>query len=380
MNTPYRADHVGSLLRPAEVLSAHVDRAEGRITAEQLRAIEDAAIVTALGVQRECGVDVFTDGEYRRAAWSSDFADAVEGYVPGTPPVVLQWRGLRGEPAPPPPAMLAAARFAGARVLIGEQIRPLQRLTAHESGYLKQHSPGPCKVTMPAASYVVARAYKPGVTDKVYPSRAAVLADVAAIIRSEIAALIAEGIDYIQIDNPHYPDYIDEDRRAQWRALGLDPDQTLAEDIAADNACLEGIDRSLVTLAMHLCRGNGSGSTWHTAGGYDRIAEQLFGGIAVDRWLLEYDSERAGGFEPLRFMPAGTSVVLGLVTSKQGALESRDHLIKRIDEAAQFVPAERLALSPQCGFASVAQGNALSWDDQRRKLELVATTARAIWR
>jgi 5-methyltetrahydropteroyltriglutamate--homocysteine methyltransferase len=329
-------------------------------------------------MQRQAGVEVFTDGEYRRAAWSSDFADAVDGYVPGEPPVTLTWRGPSGE-VRPPQAMLTAARFAGSRVLIGEKIRQKRRLTGHESGFLKQHAPGPCKVTMPAASYVVSRAYKPGVTDKVYPSRAAVLADVVQIIRAEIAALVDEGVEYVQIDNPHYPDYIDENRREQWRALGLDPEHMLREDIEADNACLQGIDRSRATIGMHLCRGNGTGSTWHTSGGYDRIAEPVFTGINVDRWLLEYDSERAGGFEPLRHIQPNQTVVLGLITTKSGALEPRDTLLRRIEEAAKLVPVERLALSPQCGFASVAAGNALTHDDQRHKLELVAETAREVW-
>jgi 5-methyltetrahydropteroyltriglutamate--homocysteine methyltransferase len=377
--TPYRADQVGSLLRPKEVLEAHAAHAEGRLTLEQLREIEDRAIVSALDMQRQAGVQVFTDGEYRRAAWMSDFADAVDGYVPGTPPVSLQWRGLTGEVRAPSSSMLTAARFSGARVLIGEKLRQRRRLTAHESGFLKAHAPGPCKITFPAASYVVSRAYRPEVTGKAYSSRAAVLADVAAILRAEIQALVDEGIEYVQIDNPHYPDYIDASRHEQWRALGLDPDQTLAEDIEADNACLQGIDRSRVTIGMHLCRGNGSGSTWHTAGGYDRIAEQVFGGIDVDRWLLEYDSDRAGGFEPLRHVPPGKVVVLGLVTTKQGELEAADDLLRRLVDAARYVAPEYLALSPQCGFASVADGNLLSWDDQRRKLELVAETARRAW-
>jgi len=378
MPAQFRADHIGSLLRPSEVLDAHTAHAEGKLTPEQLRAIEDRAILAALEMQRQAGAQVFTDGEYRRAAWSSDFADAVDGYVPGEPPVVLQWQGPSG-PVTPPAAMLSAARLGGSRVLIGEKLRQRRRLTEHESGFLKQHAPGPCKVTMPAASYVVSRAYKPGVTDKVYPSRAAVLADVVEIIRAEIKALVDEGIEYVQIDNPHYPDYIDESRQQRWRALGLDPEQTLREDIEADNACLQGIDRSRVTIGMHLCRGNGTGSTWHTSGGYDRIAEAVFGGIDVDRWLLEYDSERAGGFEPLRHVQANQTVVLGLITTKSGELESRDTLLRRIDEASKFVPVERLALSPQCGFASVAAGNLLTEDDQRRKLELVAETAREVW-
>jgi 5-methyltetrahydropteroyltriglutamate--homocysteine methyltransferase len=232
---------------------------------------------------------------------------------------------------------------------------------------------------MPAASYVVTRGYKPGVTDKVYDSRAAVLHDAAMIIKDEVIALIGEGVPYVQIDNPHYPDYLPDDRREQWRSLGVDPEQALQDDIDADNACLRGFDRSNVTLAMHLCRGNGAGGGWHTSGGYDRIAEQLFSQLEVDAFLLEYDSDRAGTFEPLRFMPKGKTVVLGLVTTKAGELESQDLLLRRIEEASKFVDMDDLTLSPQCGFASTVQGNPLTWDDQLRKLELVVETARKAW-
>jgi 5-methyltetrahydropteroyltriglutamate--homocysteine methyltransferase len=265
----------------------------------------------------------------------------------------------------------------GPRV-IGEVLRQQRRLTAHESGYLRQHAASPYKVTLPAASYMVARGFKPGVTTGAYPTRADLMRDVVQIVRAEVQALAAEGVPYIQIDNPHFPDYIEADRREQWRAIGLDPDAALREDIEGDNACLEGIDRQRVTLATHICRGNAR-SAWHSQGGYEAIAEQVFGGLQVDRFLLEYDTDRAGGFEPLRFVPKGKRVVLGLITTKQGELESQELLLRRIEEASKYVPVEHLALSPQCGFASIEQGNLLSWDDQRRKLELVVDTARKVW-
>jgi 5-methyltetrahydropteroyltriglutamate--homocysteine methyltransferase len=244
--------------------------------------------------------------------------------------------------------------------------------------YLKQHANGVFKITMPATSYVVARGWKPGITDKVYGSRWELIEDVARIMNDEVMALASEGVPYIQIDNAHYPDYIPADRRDAWRAIGIDPDQALDEDIRADNLAVKGLDRSKVILANHICRGNGR-SAWHTAGGYDYIAEKVFGGLDVDRFLLEYDSDRAGGFEPLRFVPKGKQVVLGLVTTKVGALETQDALLRRIEEASKFIPTENLALSPQCGFASVEQGNLLSWDEQQRKLELVVDTARKVW-
>jgi 5-methyltetrahydropteroyltriglutamate--homocysteine methyltransferase len=237
---------------------------------------------------------------------------------------------------------------------------------------------------MPAATYVVSRGYKPGVTDGVYASRADVLQDAARIIAAELQALLDEGVPYVQLDNPHYPDYVVEQRNAEWRALGVDPEQALREDIEADNFSVSGVDRSSCVVAMHLCRGNGGRghdqpAGWHTSGGYDAIAEQVFGGLDVDRFLLEYDSERAGGFEPLRFMPAGKQVVLGLVTTKSGELESQDTLMRQIEEASRYVALDNLALSPQCGFASTLAGNPLSVDEERRKLELVVDTARKVW-
>src|SRR4051794_15971081 len=380
MTTAYRADHVGSLLRPPEVLEAHAARAEQRISPDELRAIEDRAILMALELQRQVGLDVLSDGEYRRSSWAGDFADAVDGYVSVEPPVAFDWRMPDGTPAvrgAPASGATRAMPERGPRV-IGERLRQTRRLTAHESGFLKQHAGWPYKVTLPAASYMVARGFKPGVTTRAYPTRADLLRDVVKIVQAEVQALAAEGVSYIQIDNPHYPDYVEAGRREQWRAIGLDPDAALREDIEGDNACLAGIDRQQVTLATHICRGNAR-SAWHSQGGYEAIAEQVFGGLQVDRFLLEYDTDRAGGFEPLRFVPKGKLVVLGLITTKQGELESQDLLLRRIEEASKYVPVEYLALSPQCGFASIEQGNLLSWDDQRRKLELVVETARKVW-
>jgi 5-methyltetrahydropteroyltriglutamate--homocysteine methyltransferase len=204
------------------------------------------------------------------------------------------------------------------------------------------------------------------------------LADLVPIVREEIRALIAEGVPYVQLDAPQYTYYLDEQVRAAMQQDGVDPDATLAEAIAGDRACVEGLARDGVTLALHLCRGN-SRSRWIAEGGYDRLAEQLFNAIPVDIFLLEYDSPRADSLEPLRFVPRDKTVVLGLVSTKAPQLEAPDELRRRIEAAARYLPLENLALSPQCGFASVAEGNLLSIDDQRRKLELVADTARKVW-
>jgi 5-methyltetrahydropteroyltriglutamate--homocysteine methyltransferase len=379
MTARYRAEHVGSLLRPREVLDAHLAHAEGRTPMEELREIEDQAVLEALALQKQAGIEVFSDGEFRRASWAGGFSDSVDGYVSGPPPIPFEWRMPDGTERASSEIMQDILTMPGqGNRVVGERLRARHRLTAHEAAFLKQHAPGPYKITMPGASYVVARGFKPGITDKAYPTRGDLLRDVVQIMQAEVQALAAEGVTYIQLDNPHYPDYIPETRREQWRAIGIDPDKGLEEDIAADSAVFQGIDPQRVIRAMHICRGNGR-SAWHTQGGYEPIAEKVFGSLDVDVYLLEYDTDRAGGFEPLRFMPKGKTVVLGLVTTKVGELESQDALMERIEEAAKYVDVDDLALSPQCGFASMAQGNLVSQDDQRRKLELVGETARKVW-
>lgn len=370
----YRADQVGSFLRPAELLDARQQFTEGRISREELTAAEDAAILRVLDMQRRAGINVVSDGEYRRTGWSSDFADAVDGYVEGRPAVAVQFKGGAT------PASTAPRSSAGtARGIIGARLQQRRRLTQHEASFLRQHASGPFKVTMPAPSYIVARGFTPGITDKVYAGRKELLADVAAIINAEVRALVAEGVPYIQLDNPHYPDYIDASRQGEWQALGIDPQVALQDDIEADNAAISGVDRTNVTFGMHFCRGNGVGGAWHTEGGYDPIAEMVFQGLNFDRLLLEYDSDRAGSFEPLRYVSANKTVVLGLITTKASALETQDDLVRRIEEAAAYIPLERLTLSPQCGFASTLQGNPLTWEEQQRKLELVVSTAQRVW-
>jgi 5-methyltetrahydropteroyltriglutamate--homocysteine methyltransferase len=381
MTTNYRADHVGSLLRPPELRQAREEFRNQRISQAQLTEIEDRAILGALEMERQVGIDVLTDGEYRRHDWVGDFTASVDGYVASAPPIRFDWK----LPEPVRTAGDGTMRAAIAEMpqqagrVIGERLRLRHRLTEHEVPFLEQQAKGAVfKITMPATSYVVARGWKPGVTDKVYGSRWELAEDVARIMNAEIMALAAEGVPYIQVDNAHWPDYIPADRREAWRSIGVDPDKAMDEDVRADNLATRGLDRSRITLANHICRGNAR-SAWHTEGGYEPIAEKVFGGLDVDRFLLEYDSDRAGGFEPLRFVPRGKQVVLGLITTKLAQLERQDDLLRRIDEASRYVPIENLALSPQCGFASVEQGNLLSWDDQRRKLELVVDTARKVW-
>ncbi len=364
MTARFHADHVGSLLRPPELLSARKARAEGRLGAEELRAAEDRAILDVLALQRDVGLGIYSDGELRRDAWMSDLAEAVEGFTPERVP--MQWRG-------------PGASGEGSRAMVaGARLRQTRRLTAHEASFLKAHSPGPFKITMPSPSVFIQASYRPGITDKVYPTRGALLDDLVPIVRGEIAALLDEGVSYVQLDAPQYTYYGDPTLSEAMRRDGIDPEQMVEAAVAGDVACLQGLAREGVTLACHVCRGNNR-SRWVAEGGYDFLAERLFGALPVDTFLLEYDSERAGGFEPLRFVPRGKTVVLGLVTTKEPRLESPDELQRRIEEASRYVPLENLALSPQCGFASVAEGNLLSVDDQRRKLELVVDTARKVW-
>lgn len=358
----YRADQVGSLLRPQQLLDA---RARGASPGE-LRELEDRHILRVLDKQKELGLEVFTDGELRRRNFMSDFMESVEGldFGEGLP---RSWKGQ---------AQAAPATVTG---VVVSRIRQVRRLTEHEVDFLRQHSPGPFKVTLPSANQFPAITFKRGVTDRVYRDHSELLWDIVPILQREIEALVAEGVPYVQLDAPRYSYYID----PRWRQyirdeMGMEPEAALDEAIRADNACLQGLGGRGTVLAIHLCRGNNR-SQWYAEGGYDPIAEKVFGQLQVDRFLLEYDDERSGGFEPLRFVPPNKAVVLGLVSTKRPQLESQDNLLRRIEEASRHVPVERLALSPQCGFASVMEGNLLGEDDQWAKLQLVVDTARRVW-
>lgn len=364
MPRPFRADQVGSLLRPPELLAARQQYAAGALSRESLRAAEDAAILEALDGQQRVGLEIFTDGEFRRLSWVTDMADAVGGFVPQSRTVNWQGPGGGAEPS--------------TSSVVGARLEPRRRLTAEQAAFLRERAPGPIKMTLPAPSNFWVVSWKVGVSDRAYPSRSAMLQDVVNIIRHEVQALVEDGVDYIQLDAPFYGVFIDERYRDGLRQSGVDPDAALREVVAADNAVIAGIARDTVTVGLHICRGN-SRSRWLYEGGYDPIAETLLSSLNVDRFLLEYDSPRAGDFTPLRYLPAGKTAVLGLVNSKVADLESVDDLRRRIDDAARSVPLEQLSLSPQCGFASVDQGNLLGQDDQWRKLERVVETAHQVW-
>jgi 5-methyltetrahydropteroyltriglutamate--homocysteine methyltransferase len=364
MKTPYRADHVGSFLRPSALMQARLNAADPAHLAE----VEDREIRRVLAKQKELGFEIFTDGEFRRRNFMSDFTDAVEGFDLGDA-VARTWKAGQEKPA-------AVSSVTG---IVTSKLRQVRRLTGHDLPFMKANCPGAIKMTLPSATQFPAISFKRGISDRAYKTQSELLWDIVEIMRKELAALASEGVSYIQIDAPRYSYYMDPKWREWIRTeMGMDPDAALDEAIRADNACFQAARRPGVTLAMHLCRGNNR-SHWYAEGGYDSIAEKLFGTMEVDRFLLEYDDARSGTFEPLRFIPKSKTVVLGLISSKVPKLEDEEILIQRIHEAARHFPLENLALSPQCGFASTMEGNLLTEEEQWAKLRLVAETARRVW-
>ncbi len=362
MTARYRADHLGSLLRPNELLTA---RSNPNATPAELKALEDGYILEALAAQQDAGLTIFSDGELRRLNFMSDFNDSVEGLDSGEA-VGRSWQGQAGN----------VSRVAGVAVA---KIRAKKRMTLQEAEFLRQHSPGDFKITLPSANQFPAISFKRGISDEAYANPSELLWDAVPVIKAEVEALATERVSYIQIDAPRYSYYIDPKWRDYVRnEMGMDPDAALDEAIRADNACIENVVGGGSLIAIHLCRGNNR-SQWYAEGGYDAIAEKVFGGLNVDAFLLEYDTERSGGFEPLRYVPRGKTVVLGLVSTKMPEMESKDELRRRIDEAARYVDMDDLALSPQCGFASTMEGNLISPEEQWQKLRLVVETAHEVW-
>jgi methionine synthase II (cobalamin-independent) len=381
MAKTYRADHVGSLLRPPELLEARTRFNAGEITREQLKEVEDASVLKALDAQKQAGLEIFTEGEYRRSGWSGAIRESVDGLLPAettTPSRVLrEWQGPHGELAN------TSMRSGGGNVMgtavAAGRLTQVRRIAGEEAAFLKAHAPGDWKITMPGALSVGSQLWRPGQTDKYYASRGEFIDQMVEMLQKEVDALIADGVSYIQLDSLHYVERVtDPVVRARMIEDGEDPDAYLDELIEVDNRVLDHAQNQGITVGVHMCRGNNR-SAWHAEGSYEGVAEKAFNQLHVDRFLLEYDTERAGGFEPLRFMPKEKMVVLGLISSKEPALETQDQLRRRIDEAAKYVPMENLAISPQCGFASTALGNLLTWDEQQRKLELIVETARRVW-
>ncbi|MGE5288216.1 MAG: cobalamin-independent methionine synthase II family protein [Micromonosporaceae bacterium] len=358
------------MLRPPGLIEARAAHKRGELSVESLRELEDQAALEAIEIQRQAGIEVFTDGEVRRDTWMAGLLESIGGVVPAETPGAKWYRGDGNPPTDETHFDMVVANAA------------LTQKAAHtsvEAAFLAQHAPGRFKITMMSSS-MGTMLWNPSVSASVYPTAADLVRDLVALQIREIEGLIDQGVTWIQLDSLSYNMVFDQEFRAGIGLAFLRPEEILDATVAVDTEIVRAAKRKnpAVTVGMHICRGNNR-SAWMAEGSYEPIAERLFAEVGVDRFLLEYDTPRAGGFEPLRFVPKGTTVVLGLISSKVPQLESQDDLRRRIDEASKYVPVENLAISPQCGFASTARGNLLTVDEERRKLELVAGTARKVW-
>jgi 5-methyltetrahydropteroyltriglutamate--homocysteine methyltransferase len=372
-----RTDVVGSLLRPAAVVEARTRFDEGKLDAAGLRTIEDAAVREAIALQERAGLDVVTDGEMRRLNFQDSFGAAVEGFDAATSTLQAYTRRVEGGsalqrwevPLHQKGTAISHRRPVTARLTLARNI-PLE-----EYRFAASIAKKPVKVSLIGPDRISQR-FDFAASRSIYPTMDEFLADVVHIQREMIKGVVGAGCRYVHIDAPGYTAYVDEPSLAQMRARGEDPTENFSRSLKADAAVIANFPG--VAFGIHLCRGN-QRSMWHREGSYDAIAEKLFDELPHDRFLLEYDSPRAGSFAPLRFVPKGRVVVLGLVSTKVPELETVEGLRRRIDEAAKFLPLDQLALSPQCGFASDVVGNLISPDDQRRKLDRVVEVARQVW-
>ncbi|HEX5326889.1 MAG TPA: 5-methyltetrahydropteroyltriglutamate--homocysteine S-methyltransferase [Acetobacteraceae bacterium] len=360
---PFRADHVGSLLRPPRLQAARAARKAGGLPDHALRAVEDDCIATAIAQQEATGLRAATDGEYRRAYWHYDFVSGLDGVEIYEPEQKIQFKG----------ATLSHALRVNAR------IRYRRPVMVDHFRFLADHVHGAMpKQTIPSPSVVHFRGGRAAIDRRVYPELDGFFADLGEAYHNAVQAFAAAGCRYLQLDEVYIAYLCDPEQIAGLQARGEHVDGLLGIYADLINRAIDGRPDDM-TISMHLCRGNFR-STWVAQGGYEPVAEVLFNQINADAYFMEYDTDRAGGFEPLRFVPRGDKmVVLGLVTSKAGGLESKDELKRRIDQAARYLPLEQLALSPQCGFASTEEGNLLTEDDQWAKLRLCAEVAREVW-
>ncbi|SHN66677.1 5-methyltetrahydropteroyltriglutamate--homocysteine methyltransferase [Geodermatophilus obscurus] len=366
---PFRADHVGSLLRPQRLLDARARSAAGEIDAAELRSIEDEAIADVVRLQADVGLRTATDGEFRRASWHMDFIYAIDGIskVAGED-IVVHFRNADG-----------TIDFTPAGLHVDGPLSIDEPIFGADFAYLRGQvaATQTAKLTIPSPSMVHYRGGAAAIDPAVYPDEDAFWNALSAAYAQQVRGIAAQGCTYLQLDDTSLAYLNDPVQRAELAAQGRDAEHQHERYIRQINAALAGRPEGL-TVTTHLCRGNFR-SSWVAEGGYDFVAEALFGGLEVDGFFLEYDDARSGGFEPLRFVPPGKRVVLGLVTTKRPELESRDDLKRRIDEAARYVPLEQLALSPQCGFSSTVEGNALTREEQVAKLALVVETAAEVW-
>ena len=363
---PFRAEHVGSLLRPSELVAARARHQRGELSAQELEDAEDAAVRNAVRMQEEVGLKAITDGELRRNSWHMDFLYQIGGVSRGQSNFKVRFHNEAGDIEFAPSALQVSGRLHLEHTIFGRDFSFLstqtQRLT---------------KLTIPSPSMIHYRGGRAAIDAGVYPDINEFWRDLKTVYAQEIAALSGLGCRYLQLDDTSLAYLNDPTQRSHITAIGGEPDSQHLVYIDLINGALANRPAGM-TVCVHLCRGNYR-SSWVASGGYDYVAEALFNDLDVDGFFLEYDNERSGGFEPLRFVPKGKYVVLGIVTSKHGALESKDDLKRRIDAAAKFVPLEQICLSPQCGFASTVEGNALTMEEQRAKLRLVVETAAEIW-
>ena len=361
---PFRADHVGSLLRSAALKEARAKRASGEISVEQLREVEDREIEALIKKQEAVGLQSITDGEYRRKSWQTDFVSALPGIesVPHRRTVTFQG-GVQ-----PQQVLTRVARKLG-----GFDGHPM----LEHFKFLAAHTSRTPKMTIPSPSALHFRDGRAAVPEQVYPDMDEFYRDLGATYRKAVRAFADAGCRYLQLDEVNLTYLCDPRLIQQVRDRGEDPDALPAAYAGMINAAVSDIPADM-TITMHLCRGNFR-STFIASGGYEPVAEVLFNAINVHGYFMEFDSERAGGFEPLRFVPKGKTVVLGLVTSKTGTLESKDAIKRRIEQAAKFVPLDQLCLSPQCGFASSEEGNVLAEEEQWAKLRMIVELADEVW-
>ena len=360
---PFRADHVGSLLRPAALKQARARREHGEIDAAALTAIEDREIEAVIARQEAIGLQAVTDGELRRAWWHYDFIGALDGVTMVAADQGIQFAGVQTK--------------AEAPRVTGKLGFPADHPMLAHFRYLKAQTSRVAKMTIPSPSMLHYRGGRKMINMGVYSEMAAFYHDLGQAYHGAVGAFADAGCRYLQLDDVSFAYLCDPDQRAMLSARGDDPVQQPQIYAGMINAAVRGRPADM-TISMHLCRGNFR-STFVAAGGYEPVAELLFNGIDVDAYFMEWDNDRAGGFEPLRFLPKGKRVVLGLVTSKTGALESRDDLLRRIEEAAKYVALDQLCLSPQCGFASTEEGNSLAQDEQWAKLALIVSVAKEVW-
>jgi 5-methyltetrahydropteroyltriglutamate--homocysteine methyltransferase len=374
-----RNDVVGSLLRPARLKEARVSYDDGRLSADELRAIEDQCIRDAVQVQEEAGLAIVTDGEYRRLNFQDSFGESVTGFDAGRPSLKFYESRVQGS-SPlqrweiPDQGEHKSTAVAQRRPVV-EKLRLSRNTPLEEYRFVSRVAQRPAKVTLIGPDRISQR-FDWQNSSSIYSNMDEFMADVVKIEREMIAALVAAGCRYIQIDAPGYTAYVDKPSLDAMRARGENPDENFSRSLRADNAVVDGFGD--VTFGIHLCRGN-QRSMWHREGTYDEIAERLLNELKHDRFLFEYDTPRAGGFEPLRFLPKGKIIVLGLVSTKVPQLETVEELKRRIDQAGRHAPLEQIAISPQCGFSSDVVGNLISEDDQKRKLAVVAETSRQVW-